>query len=205
MSDKSDQKLREVAVARFGYRHEAEFAAGFLEDAGVPYRLQIDDPAMGLAVSSSATLWVAAMDERRARGVLEDARAEPLDEDAAAWELVGEEEPGAEDPPRHPGRGASGDAGVVRRPPPAARAETASAVDRLGHKQKPDLTLRQRVLSVAGSVVVGSTLTVDALREAPAILSLAVAVVAVGLALAGILGRAPGFLQRILAFLSGDL
>lgn len=71
MSDRVDRKLREVAVAKYGYRHEAEFAAGFLDDAGIPYRLQVDDPAMGLAVSAAATVWVVEMDAARAREVLE--------------------------------------------------------------------------------------------------------------------------------------
>jgi hypothetical protein len=43
MSDRIDKKLEQVAVAEFTYRHEAEFAAGFLTDAGIPHRLQIDD------------------------------------------------------------------------------------------------------------------------------------------------------------------
>ncbi|MDH3424291.1 MAG: DUF2007 domain-containing protein, partial [Gemmatimonadota bacterium] len=71
MSDRQDRKLDEVVVARYTYRHEAEFAAGFLKDAGIPYRLQIDDPSLGISVSTSATLWVLGMDERRAREILD--------------------------------------------------------------------------------------------------------------------------------------
>ncbi len=65
-----ERKLREVPVARYDYRHEAEFAAGFLEDAGIPYRLQLDDPALGMSVGVEATLWVREMDADRARDVL---------------------------------------------------------------------------------------------------------------------------------------
>ena len=50
MSERTDQKLREVAVAWYAFRHEAEFAAGFLDDAGIPYRMQVDDPVLGSGV-----------------------------------------------------------------------------------------------------------------------------------------------------------
>jgi hypothetical protein len=67
-----DRKLDQVAVAEFTYRHEAEFAAGFLEDAGIPYRLQIDDAGgdLGLTLGRSAIVWVRAIDFERARDVL---------------------------------------------------------------------------------------------------------------------------------------
>ncbi|MDX1646320.1 MAG: DUF2007 domain-containing protein, partial [Longimicrobiales bacterium] len=71
MSQREDRKLQQVRVASYNYRHEAEFAAGFLKDAGIPYRLQIEDPTLGLSASDAATLWVAAVDERRARAVLD--------------------------------------------------------------------------------------------------------------------------------------
>lgn len=71
MKDRIDQKLQDAAVARFRYRHEAEFAAGFLDDAGIPYRLQVDDAAMGMTIATPATLWVRGMDLVRAREVLD--------------------------------------------------------------------------------------------------------------------------------------
>lgn len=71
MSDKVDRKMETVFLAEFEYRHEAEFAAGFLDDAGIPYRLQVDDPAMGLTIAAPATLWVLGVDESRARDVLD--------------------------------------------------------------------------------------------------------------------------------------
>ena len=68
-----DKKLEQVAVAEFTYRHEAEFAAGFLADAGIPYRLQIDDAGgdLGLTLGRPALIWVRAVDLERARDVLE--------------------------------------------------------------------------------------------------------------------------------------
>lgn len=71
MSEQTDQKLVEVAVAQYVYRHDAEFAAGFLDHAAIPYRLQIDDPALGFTVSAPATIWVRAMDLVTARELLE--------------------------------------------------------------------------------------------------------------------------------------
>jgi hypothetical protein len=68
-----DKKLEQVAIGEYTYRHEAEFAAGFLADAGIPYRLQIDDAGgdMGLTLGRSAVLWVLAVDAERAREVLD--------------------------------------------------------------------------------------------------------------------------------------
>ena len=68
-----DKKLEQVAVGEFTYRHEAEFAAGFLADAGIPYRLQIDDAGgdLGLTLGRPAVLWVLAVDAARAREVLD--------------------------------------------------------------------------------------------------------------------------------------
>ena len=68
-----DKKLEQVAVAEFTYRHEAEFAAGFLDDAGIPYRLQIDDAGgdLGLTLGRPAIVWVRAIDVERARDVLD--------------------------------------------------------------------------------------------------------------------------------------
>lgn len=71
MSAKIDQKLQHVVLAQFAYRYEAEFAAGFLDDAEIPYRLQVDDAAMGMLIATPATLWVLGMDLQRARDVLD--------------------------------------------------------------------------------------------------------------------------------------
>lgn len=71
MSERIDMKLAEVALAQYGYRHEAEFAAGFLEEAGIPYRLQVEDATLGISASTSAMIWVRGMDVQRARDLLE--------------------------------------------------------------------------------------------------------------------------------------
>ena len=63
----------DVRVAEYLYRHEAEFAAGFLRDAGIPFRLQIDDAGgadAGVTIGRPAVLWVRADDEEEARGLL---------------------------------------------------------------------------------------------------------------------------------------
>ena len=73
MTDRTDWKLQEVAVAEFRHRHEAEFAAGFLSDADIPFRLQIDDAGgvgFGVTIARPGVLWVRAMDLDLAREVL---------------------------------------------------------------------------------------------------------------------------------------
>jgi hypothetical protein len=63
-------------VARFSLRWEAEFARGYLEDAGIPSRLQ-DDGSVGTGPYTGdlmgATLMVASSDAVRARETLESA------------------------------------------------------------------------------------------------------------------------------------
>lgn len=68
-----NEQDREVVVARFRYRHEAELAAGFLRDGGIPYRLQIDDAGgvdFGTTFSRPPLLWVRAADLDDARELL---------------------------------------------------------------------------------------------------------------------------------------
>ena len=92
MTAKVDRKLQEVPVAEYRYRHEAEFAAGFLEDAGIPYRLQIDDAGgadLGLAMLRPAVLWVRAVDAEAARDLVS------LEQEEQEQEL--------HEPPRHEG------------------------------------------------------------------------------------------------------
>ena len=71
MSERVDRKLVEVPIVRYGYRHEAEFASGFLDEAGIPYRLEVEDATLGIASSTSATIWVREMDVRKAQDLLE--------------------------------------------------------------------------------------------------------------------------------------
>lgn len=66
----------EVVVARFSYRHEAELARGYLEEAGIPSVLAADDAAgieAGLSFSNPAELKVEAARAAEARRVLRDA------------------------------------------------------------------------------------------------------------------------------------
>ncbi len=65
---------RDVPIAEYLYRHEAEFAAGFLEDAKIPFRLQTDDAGGAesfMAGVRPARLWVRPEDVERARDILE--------------------------------------------------------------------------------------------------------------------------------------
>jgi len=84
VTDRIDKKLEQVAVAEFTYRHEAEFAAGFLADAGIPYRLQVDDAGgdLGLTLGRPAIVWVLAVDAERAREILDPEGGEETGEDA---------------------------------------------------------------------------------------------------------------------------
>jgi hypothetical protein len=223
MNDREDRKLREVAVGRYGYRHEAEFAAGFLEDAGIPYRLQVDDPAMGMTLSASAIVWVHAMDEERARDLLEhhdDDLAEfdgdAVDEEGHSWEGLprdeGEgrsenlEDDGADDlskdseERRKAGRRSaveptpmSSGSAVPRFRSPAAEAPS---------ERQAMLATRPRLLALFLGVAL---LTVAALGLLPGtLLSATVGAAGAGLTLVAALGRAPGPLHRALSSLSGE-
>ena len=60
-------------IAHFYYRHEAEIAKGFLDDAGIESLLLIDDAGgaqVGMALSNQARLVVADDDALRARELL---------------------------------------------------------------------------------------------------------------------------------------
>lgn len=65
---------RDVLVAEYVYRHEAEFGAGFLVDAGIPYRIQVDDGGGaygGMTFASPARIWVRSQDAEKAKEVLQ--------------------------------------------------------------------------------------------------------------------------------------
>ncbi len=65
-----------VVVARFTYRHEAEFAGGFLGDAGIPHSVLVDDHGGHITLSNSAKVVVAAEHVVQAREVLREAGLE---------------------------------------------------------------------------------------------------------------------------------
>ena len=63
-------------VARFHYRHEAEYARGFLDDAGIPASVFVDDAGgieAGMAFSNPARVVVPDEHVERAREVLTNA------------------------------------------------------------------------------------------------------------------------------------
>ncbi len=65
-----------VTIVEFGYRHEAELARGFLDDAGIPSQLLADDASgvgAGWTFSNAAALQVLADDAEKAREVLRSA------------------------------------------------------------------------------------------------------------------------------------
>ncbi len=71
----SRDRIATTVVARFHYRHEAELAHGYLENAGVDSALHIDDAGgmdVGLAFVNPARIVVRAEDEERARQILVD-------------------------------------------------------------------------------------------------------------------------------------
>jgi hypothetical protein len=73
LSRQIDRKEQHVRIAEYRYRHEAELAAGFLSDAGIPFRLQVDDAGgadLGLSMLRPAILWVRAVDVEDARMLL---------------------------------------------------------------------------------------------------------------------------------------
>lgn len=47
-----------VTIAQFTYRHDAEYARGFLEEAGIASQMTVDDAAGHLTFSNVATLVV---------------------------------------------------------------------------------------------------------------------------------------------------
>lgn len=73
-----------VVVARFHYRHQAELAYGYLQDAGIEAGLFIDDAGgmeVGLAFSNPARLVVHPDQAEEARATLQAAGL--LDQDGA--------------------------------------------------------------------------------------------------------------------------
>lgn len=200
MSDRTDRKLQQVAVGRYGYRHEAEFAAGFLDDAGIPYRLQVDDPVLGFSLSASpATIWVLGADERRARAVLEHdlpeieaGASDRVERGDEADEMAGDGRAGVA-----PGVGSARDSSdTVSAAVVPNRSSALGAPDRASGL----LGIRERILAlVSGSALGGLTGVVDLAGVTGATLVVAALLVVIGVA-----GRAPAPVKRILAALSGE-
>ena len=185
----TDRKLQQIAVGSYNYRHEAEFAAGFLRDAGIPYVLQIEDPTLGLSATNSATIWVTSVDEKRARRVLEhEMTAGDVDDGAwAQYQREDGEAPGEAVPL------------ATTRQASLSKQKSRSQIS----KRASDLSLRGRAIAAVGGAGFASALLLDAVRQSP-VVWWGVAVVAVLLAVAGLLGRAPEPLRGMLQALSGD-
>ena len=65
----------DVLIAEYVYRHEAEFGAGFLADAGIPFRVQADDAGGaygGMTFTSAARIWVRSEDAEKASDIRTD-------------------------------------------------------------------------------------------------------------------------------------
>lgn len=69
----SDAPSEFETIARFSYRHDAEFARGFLEDAEIPSELQVDDAGGFISPANTAALIVRVEDAMKARAVLDEA------------------------------------------------------------------------------------------------------------------------------------
>ena len=181
--------MREVVVAQYTWRYEAEFAAGFLRDANIPHRLQIDDPALGISISSPATLWVLGMDEERAQDILD------ID---------------GENPPRLSGRVRTrqhaGDKAIhldLQDPEAkifAQHLKTNPAPNYHGTK----LVFQARALSVIGGIGIAGIGHVFLLNWSLPGPGPVVACMAAVLVLIGIVGRAPRGLRNLLMALSGS-
>ncbi|MEK9499406.1 DUF2007 domain-containing protein [Gemmatimonadota bacterium DH-20] len=65
-----------VTVARFTWRHEAEFAGGYLADAGIPHSVLVDDHGGHVTMNNSARVLVNPSDMEKAREVLRTAGLE---------------------------------------------------------------------------------------------------------------------------------
>jgi hypothetical protein len=179
MNKRVSERLQTVAVAHYGFRHEAEFAAGFLDDAGIPFHLQMDDPAIGM---SSATLWVRDIDVTKVKDILEV-------EGDGSVRLTAKAEPSGS---------------TMQRPScpvPAAQDATKSPAGSFGFW--PRLGWRERGLALIAGVATNAIAQLMAVSAGSMGLrvALALAVFFGGIA---VLGRAPRFVSSALRALSGD-
>ncbi|MDE0898416.1 MAG: hypothetical protein OSA81_05310 [Longimicrobiales bacterium] len=183
MNKRVSERLQTVAVAHYGFRHEAEFAAGFLDDAGIPFRLQIDDPAIGM---SSATLWVRDIDVTKVRDILEV-------EGGGSVRLTAKAESSGSKMQRR------------SRPVTVVRDATKSPVMMfwMGFCFWPRLRRRERGLALIAGVAANASaqlMEVSAGSMAPRV-AVTLTVFFGGIA---VLGRAPRFVSSVLRALSGD-
>jgi len=198
LSGVEDRKTKEVVLAQYAYRHEAEFAAGFLDDAGIPYRLQIDDPAMGLTIATPATLWVRAFDLAGARELL-DTEDQALGDATPSKPTEPSVRTRAVTPARPRGALSSGGSRPVGR----TEATPTPLPSGSGLMPGPQLGVRERGLALVAAI--GFAASAPVARDGgPEGLVVALVVMAAGLFVVAAFGRAPGFLRRLLRTLSGS-
>ena len=198
----SESHPRDVVVRVFQYRHEAEFAAGFLEDAGIPFRLQADDAGgidAGMTLSNPARLWVRAEDAQRAIELLDEDRAD----EALAADAIGWDEGGDSDEPTDAASGLfiamrSDEApgpGTLRRGPNPERMGVVSSA----------LGGRERAVSATLSIAcIGFGTGLGGLVLAPAgVLAPVLLILGVVFGLSALVGRAWGPLRGLLRALAG--
>lgn len=186
MSERTDRKLQDVAVARYSWRHEAEFAAGFLKDAGIPYRLQLDDPGLGVSLGAAATLWVRGTDEAKARDVLD---------------INESHTPRLSSPARSRSHPAPRPAHKPVRERPSG--EYGHLVPGGGGAGVSALSGRERILSVLGGIGLAGVGRVVFADGGPVALQTGLAILVAALIILGLLGHAPGPLRGLLRALAG--
>ncbi|MDE3002917.1 MAG: hypothetical protein OXU33_13300 [Gemmatimonadota bacterium] len=188
MERRVERKLQEVVVAQYSWRHEAEFAAGFLSDAGIPYRLQIDDPSLGISVSAAATLWVLGIDEVRARDVLD----------------INEQQTPQLSSPRSSKPPPQQKAAHPSSPDPGAVIATEYAPIRADpYRPKGAMPLRARALSILGGVGIAAIGQAAFPQWSTPGIEVALTTGGAILIIVGLIGWAPSFLKDWLSALSG--
>ena len=73
MNMSKEPSHKDVVIAEYMYRHEAEFSSGFLADAGIPFRVEADDAGGaygGMTFTSAARIWVRSEDAEKASDIL---------------------------------------------------------------------------------------------------------------------------------------
>jgi len=171
--------VRDVPVARFGSRHEAEFAAGFLENADIPYRLQFDDAGGAyFGATSVAVLWVRGEDLDDAREILD---IEPP---------VGVGDRALQEEPLHRPDDSALDAASDRGPSTGAPRRDATS---------RSLSSSERLVGAA--LAIGFALSAGTMTGVPALLAAAGAAL---FGLASLLGATIRPVRGVLGFLAGD-
>jgi hypothetical protein len=190
-----DRHDPDVVIAVYHYRHEAEFAAGFLANAGIPHRMQADDAGgadAGVTFSRPARIWVRRADAEAARELLE------VTPNAVVTDGQDEHEEEDEDPPQ----------GLFI---PAARKNEPASTQNDGLPGRPsdatELCGAERAVAVLLGVAFGA-LGAGVGGIAPAgqfgaVWTLGMGLLGVAMLVSGLVGRSWGPLRSLLRALSG--